>query len=372
MPARGADALSLGFIADPNSIHTRRWISWFARAGHGVHLIDPFGVEVAPGLAPGIVVHRLALPKGPPLLGLLSRRRALRRELERIGIEVLHAHFVRRYGWQAALSGFHPLVVSPWGSDLLRVRRVSLRTRWWNRFALRSADLVTVSSEGMRRVAMQAGARPRDVELVHHGVDTTRFTPAEAPHDGPPRILSIRAIKPLYRQETVIDAVALLAGDGLRPELVMTRHGADASYLERIRTRARDRGIEGQLRLLDPMSHADLPGLYRSADVLVTVPETDSYPVTLLEAMACGLPAVVSDLPAVAPVYGSIDPLAAELTVPVGDAEATTAALRRVLRLDDEVRSRFGAQLRAYVVSTADYETHMARMADMYRALVTR
>ena len=173
--------------------------------------------------------------------------------LRRCGAELLHAHFVRRFGWQAALSGIRPLVVSPWGSDLLRVRRRSVRTRWWNRFALRSADLVTVSSEGMRAAAIRAGARPERVELVHHGVDTARFAPAPG-RQGPARLLSIRAIAPLYHHEVVIEAIARLAADGLRPELVLTRMG-NAEQLDQLEALARERGVGAQLRILDRVEH---------------------------------------------------------------------------------------------------------------------
>lgn len=360
--------LRLAFIADPNSIHTRRWLGWFVRRGHDVHLVDPFDTSIDPGFDDRIEVHRVSLPSGPPLAGLLCRRRALRRAIDGIGPDVLHAHFVRRFGWQAALSGIRPLVVSPWGSDLLRVRRSSVRTRWWNRFALRSADLVTVSSEGMRAAAIRAGARPGRVRLVHHGVDTARFTPSDGPRDGPPRILSIRAIAPLYHHATVVEAVARLADDGLRPELVLTRMG-DAEQLQELETIARSRGVANQLRILDIVEHDALPDLYRSGDVLVSIPETDSFPVTLLEAMACGLPAVVSDLPAVTPVYGPIDPIAAELIVPVGDVHATARAVRRALELSAAERTRLAARLRSFVVETADYDTHMERMEGLYLGL---
>jgi glycosyltransferase involved in cell wall biosynthesis len=364
--------MRLGYIADPNSIHTRRWIGWFAGAGHEVHLLDPFGATVTPGLPPRVEVHRLDLPAGPPVVGLWARRRALGRALERIGIQVLHAQFVRRYGWQAGLSGFHPLVVSPWGSDVLRVRRRSLRTRWWNRFALRSADLVTVSSAGMRAAALRAGARADRIELVHHGVDTARFSPGPPRPPRQPRILSIRALAPLYHHETAIDAIALLGDEGLRPNVVLTRLGARATYAAELQQRAIDRGIAEQVTWLDAVPHDELPDLYRSGDVLVSIPETDSFPVTLLEAMACGLPAVVSDVPAVEPVYGAIAPAARELIVPVGDAVATAAALRKAIGLSADDRARLGARLRDFVIATADYDTHMARMERLYRGLVER
>jgi len=373
MPAQEAERpLRLGFIADPNSIHTRRWIAWFARAGHEVHLVDPFEAVIEPGLPSEVRVHRIEAPSGPPVIGLVRRRRRLHGVLRSIGVEVLHGQFVRRFGWQAALSGFHPLVVSPWGSDLLQVPARALRTQWWNRFALRSADLVTVSSEGMRAASIRAGARPERIEQVHHGVDTSRFVPGGPRGSGPARILSIRGIRPLYRHETIIDALALLADEGLRPELIMTRFGADAPYLERILARARERGVADQLEVLDVVPHDELPELYRSADVLASVPETDSFPVTLLEAMACGVPAVVSDIPAVAPVYGPIDPVTAELIAPVGDASATARALARALQLDPGERARLGARLRDIVIETADYDRHMARMEGLYRRLVAQ
>ena len=379
-PGRG-EQLSLGFIADPNSVHTRRWIEWFARAGHAIHLVDPFAVTIEPGLPPAVAIHRLEPPSSKvPILGLLRRRRRLRAALESIGLDVLHAQFVRRYGWQAGLSGFHPLVVSPWGSDLLQVPRTAVRTRWWNRFALRAADLVTVSSEGMCAASIRAGARPDRIEHIHHGVDTSRFTPGQpdeavlaqlGPTTDGPRIMSLRAIRPLYRHETVIDAVAMLTGPDSRPRLLMSALGADAAYLATLWARARARGIEEQLVVLDGVPHEQLPGLYRAADVMVSIPETDSFPVTLLEAMATEVPTVVSDVPAVTPVYGPLDPVARELVVPIGDADATAMAIRRALDLGPDERARLGSRLRDFVIASADYDTHMRRMEGLYRRLAT-
>jgi glycosyltransferase involved in cell wall biosynthesis len=317
-----------------------------------------------------------------PVVGLWRRRRQLRATLTEASPDVLHAHFVRRYGWQAAIAGFHPLVVSPWGSDLLKVRSGQLRTRWWNRYALRAADLVTVSSDGMRAASIRAGARPRDITLVHHGVDTGRFSP------GPPSdelrrrlsqtekgevsvVVSPRTIRPLYRQTVVVDAVARLVSAGRRLVLVMSARGADPDELQRVRTRAAEAGVGDVLRILDDVPHEELHDLFRLADVVVSVPESDSFPVTLLEAMAVGRPVVASDLPAVAPVLEPLDPLAPGLIAPVGDVAATTAAIDRALSLDRDARRRLGAALREHVVQTADYDTNMRAMEAHYRRLAT-
>ena len=305
------------------------------------------------------------------------RRRSLHRLLAALDSQVLHGQFVRRFGWQAALSGFHPLVISPWGSDLLKVRPGQIRTRWWNRFALRWADLVTVSSDGMRAAAIRSGARPERIELIHHGVDTDRFSPGppsaalveRIAADGQWIIVSPRSIRPLYRQGVVVDALQKLSRGGRRPVLVLSARGADADELDRLRRRAEDAGVRDQLRILDDVPHEELHDLFRLADVVVSVPESDSFPVTLLEAMACGRPIVASDLPAVTPVLATIDPTAAELVAPVGDAAATARAIERALAIGDDDRHRLGDRLRAHVVQTADYDTNMRAMERHYRRL---
>jgi glycosyltransferase involved in cell wall biosynthesis len=375
-----APPLRLAYVADPNSTHTRRWIAFFARQGHEVHLLDGFGTELAPGLDERIRVHRYDGSPAARFPGAsVTRARAnLRKLLDQVRPDVLHAFFVRRYGWQAAVSGFHPLVVSPWGSDLLRVAPSALRARLWNWWALHSADVVTVSSDWMRTVSERSGARRDRVQVVPHGVDTVRFAPGPIDSalrerlrtDGSPVVASLRAIRPLYRHDVVVEALAEPQLRSRRPIVVMSARGADPVHLASLEARADQLGVSGQLRILDDVSHDELPALLRLADVVLSVPETDSLPLTVLEAMACGRPIVVSDLPAVTPVVSHVDPLATGLIAPVGDAAATAAAIDRALALQPAEKAALGAAFRELVVKTADYETSMARMEGLYRALV--
>lgn len=370
------DRLRLAFLGDPNSIHTRRWLAYFVERGHEVHLLDGFGSEIAPGLDSRIEIARYRAHGRvrAPLISSLQGRRELRALLRRLRPDVLHAHFVKRHGWQAALAGFHPYVISPWGSDLLKVRRHAWRTRWWNRRALRGADLVTVSSEHMRAAAIRAGAVPGRIEMVQHGVDTQLFSPGEPPAAlverlavaGRAVIFSPRAIRPLYRHETIIDAFAGLPDE---PVLLMTAAGADATYLASLGGQIGDLGVVNRVRIVDGIAHDEMPAHVRLASIVVSAPESDSFPVSLLEAMACAIPVVASDLP---PTRAVLEPIVPEALVQVGDAGALTAALRRALTLTEDERRRLGGRLRRHVVQTADYEANMARMEGLYRRLARR
>ncbi len=361
-------------MGDPNSVHTRRWLAYFVERGHEVHLLGELGVPIRE-LDERIQVHHYALHGQLRLPGLsvLQTRRDLRQLLHRLQPDLLHAHFVRRYAWRAWVSGFHPLVVTPWGSDLLLPPKRNLRTRWWNHQALRGADVVTVVSDAMRAMVISGGAHPNRIRNIQFGVDTRRFSPG-APDPDLLRglglserqlVFSPRAIRPLYRHEVVLAAFASLPGETM---LVMSGRNADREYLARLRQQMAELGTTDRVRVIDDIADDDLLGLYRVASVVVSVPTSDGMPITLLEAMACGTPVVAGDLPPVRALLGQIAP---NSLVVGDDPAAVAAALNHALSLTDAQHKALSSAMREHVVRTADYETNMARMEQIYRELVT-
>jgi len=110
---------------------------------------------------------------------------------------------------------------------------------------------------------------------------------------------------------------------------------------------------------------AAMPTLYRAADVVVSVPSSDSSPATAWEALACGRPLVVSDLPwARAELHDRED---AWLS-PIDDG-ALADALRTLLS-DRRLAERLGAQGRLLVHKTRDRRQQMRALDERYRSLV--
>ena len=365
--------LRLAFLADPNSVHTRRWIGFFAERGHDVHLLIGEGNRLQPDLNGKVAVHRYRRFGAwrLPLVSSLQGGTALRRLLARIHPDVLHAHYLSGYGWQARLSGFHPYVVTIWGSDVFETPDRSIRERWWARQTLGSADLVTVMTSDMRATATALGARRDRVVKVQFGLDTDRFAPGPADLVLANRlgvahrriIFSPRAIQPLYRHEIVARAMAQLGNDVV---VVMSARNADLAYLSRLRRLVKDLGVIDRVMILDEISDADMVGLYRLADAVVSVPNSDGLPLSVLEAMACGRPIVASDLPGLREVLdGGMD----DYLVPAGDTAALNAALRRALALPVDQRETMGRHLRRLAMDFADYRTNMLLMEDHYRRL---
>ncbi len=110
-----------------------------------------------------------------------------------------------------------------------------------------------------------------------------------------------------------------------------------------------------------------MPDYYRLAEAVVSVPESDAGPITLVEALGVGRPVVSSDLPPVHEWLAELDP---ECLVPVGDVAATVAALRTVLARSPERRAELAERGRAAVLERADQRRTMAIMDEEYRRLV--
>jgi glycosyltransferase involved in cell wall biosynthesis len=369
------DRLSLAFIANPGHVLVQRWITFFARRGHTVTVLEGFGNGEGAELDERIQVIRYDA-RGRirlPFASALHAGRVVRGILTRLQPDVVHAHTARPYGWQAGLAGYHPYVVTTWGSDVL-LPLPGWRGRFWQHRTLSRADLVTVVSDYMGAAAVRNGAIADRVVEIQFGVDTRRYVAASVPRatlrrlaiDERPFVFSPRAIKPIYNHETILEAFGRL---GTGYQLVMTSRNAEAAHLEWLLADIARRGLGDRVRLVGDAAEDDMLALYRAAAVVVSAPHSDAFPISLLEAMACGTPMVVGDLPGIRAVLEGVIPTA---IVPTRDAEALAAALRRTLEMPADERARLGASLRELAVRTADYEANMLRMEDFYRELAAR
>ncbi len=369
------EKLGLAFLGDPNSIHLRRWATFFAERGHRVTLLVPSGVAVEPGLPDSIEFERFSRfnPRSlfPPASFLRSRG-SVRKAIAHVRPDIVNAHFLTVHGWQAWMSGFHPYAITLWGSDVYVGPRRWRAVRMMARLTLRKADLVMADSEDLKRGAVQLGARPSRTELIGWGVDLTRFSGGPAPAelrkrlgvDGRRVVVSPRAIKALYRQRVVVEAVAQLPSDVV---VVMSRQNSDPAEVESVERLAASLGIADRVVIVPEIAHAEMPDFLRLADVVASVPASDSTSVTMLEALACERQVVAADLPSVREWLEELDP---ELIVPVDDVAATARALARALDRSAAESAEIGRRGRAIVQARADQATSLGAVEELYVRLL--
>lgn len=366
--------MRLCMVADGRSPHTRRWIEPLVRGGHEVHLLS---YRAAPRVPDGLAgfVDLTALDDTPRRRFLVWARH-VRRTVRWLRPDVLHAHQITAAGWLGAAAGYHPFVVSAWGSDVLVEESRGAFRRWLLRRVIARCDRLAVPSPLLWDEASRLGAPDGRLRLVPWGVDRSVFRPE--PDDradtrralgvapGAPLVLSPRAIAPLYRIRRIVDAVADLRGEISDVRLALVRFRPERAYLAQVEARIRARNLDTAVCWIPEVeSDAEMARLYRAADAVVSVPASEGYGSSVREAAACGCPVVTADLPALRDAFVDGEEI---LAVANDDADALRHALGRLLR-DPAV----GRRLRAAALARASHpgESRGAPPADaLYRELL--
>ncbi|WP_437928792.1 glycosyltransferase family 4 protein [Sorangium sp. So ce291] len=230
----------------------------------------------------------------------------------------------------------------------------------------RAAAVITLSEELERYVeALVPGGR---VLRIPNPVDTESFHPAAASRSpgGPLRVLFAGLITP---QKGVLElARAVLAVEGLTLALAGPRGaGGAAGASRRLDEALGELARQGRLRLLGEVPEAAMPAVYRDADVFCLPSHGEGMPNALLEAMASGLPCVVTPVGAVPEVIQGEGGRAALLVAPQ-DEEALRSALRS-LRDDPSLRAQLGEAARQRAVRRYASGAIMAEYAALYAEL---
>jgi glycosyltransferase involved in cell wall biosynthesis len=363
--------LRICFISNPNSIHTHRWVKWFARRGHTVCLIADTHVQEPPD---GIPLFNLPGKFNLPVVKYLPWIGWTRQFVRTWKPDILHAHRVTGGGWLGAFSNFHPLVVTPWGSDLYLYPGRSPLAAWLTRRVLQQADLVTADSADLRQQALRFGADSERSHLVHWGVDSSIFHPASDPAAlrshlgiyGDPVILSPRAVNRVYNLDVLLNAIPAVLDQYPQAKFVLRNYNTDAGYYEALKRQIADLDIAANVLWVGPLPHwEDSAQYYQAADLVVSVPSSDATSVSILEAMACGTPVIASDLPS---LHEWITSGENGWLVPVRDAGQLAHAIITLLG-DEPVRLSFRQKNLDLVKERLSHQAQMEKMECLYEQL---
>lgn len=358
-------------------------------------------VEAAGGLLPGTRPH---MARGVYFAGYPSRLAPL---LVAFRPDIVHVMCVTPFlpALARALPGV-PLVLHLHDELLLGLDRATASAR-----LAAAAAVVTVGTWLARRLAARFPEHAAKFVPIGNGVDLDRFTtePRAEAEPGRERLLFVGRISPEKGVHVLLDAFARLARErpGLGLELVgepglMPRaflellertpalETALAFYgrgpLERLRRQLVDGGggylrtilgrlpepLRARVQVAGPVPHDALVARYRAADLLVA-PSVCNEPFCLpvAEAMACGLPCVVSDAGAPPELIGARGPEgigAAGIAVPPGDAVALARAIATLLD-DPERRRAMALAARRRAEELLGWDEAVARLEPVYRSL---
>ncbi len=385
--------LRILYASDLLGPHDYRFLSALLEMGHApvlltyLHDIDRpnfvnqgFDVRTLPGLT---VIREASLCL-PPVSGrglgrlwmslkhrrLMTRRAAhFRQVVERVQPDLIHAGWVQTSGWYAAMSGFRPLVLMPWGSDILLDAGSDPAMRARARWVLERADAVTCDCELVKREIQAMVPIPDGRFLIlPWGVDLEVFR-GRPLREGARRrfgwapdeavLVSTRTFRKVYGVDTTIRAFAKVFRARPSARLALLGDGPEQGALRQL---ARELGVWERTTWMGYTDEATILAALSGGDLYVSPSHSDGSSVSLLEAMASELPCLLSDLP------GNREWVAEGGTghlVAPGDDEAL--ARRMLQRLEDPAGSaRMGAAARAVVRARADWHRNVRGLDALY------
>ena len=226
----------------------------------------------------------------------------LKRVIREFQPDVIQAGPIQTAALLVALAGYRRLVSMSWGYDLMYDADRSALWRKMTRFTLKRSAALVGDCEPVRQRAQEFGMSAGRIVTFPWGVDLKHFSPegrwevSTGANPAPLRLLSTRSWESIYGVEVLAQGFAQAArqlGPG-KVQLVMLGNGSLAGALRQIFTRA---GVSEQVFFPGQVNQSDLPRYYRMADLYVSASRTDGTSISLLEALACGTPALLSDIP---------------------------------------------------------------------------
>ena len=354
--------MKICYLADASSVHTTRWANYFSLQGYDVEIISlrqPYGssTQVSTHVINGRCQAKLdCFISAPKVREILKRSRP----------DIVHAHYASSYGTLARLCGFHPYVLSVWGSDVYDFPRRSWVHRGLIEKNLASPDQLCSTSHIM--AAETQRYCNRSITVTPFGVDCSQFLRLQERNYRNDEFIvgTVKALEPTYGVEYLIRSFALLSrkySETRKLRLVIAGEGRLRRSLEKL---ARSVGIESQTSFLGGIPHTRVPEVLNTFSVFCALSLRESFGVAVLEASACEVPVVVTNTGGLPEV---VRDGVTGLIVPPKDLTRTANALERLL-VDEPFRSALGVAGRKFVLENYEWSENAARMERVYDSVL--
>ena len=383
--------MKIAYLSNGESVHDQKNLSKMVEYGHEPYLISYFGnnlVEVE-----GVKVYKFnyrklyrvnrfitALLDRTPFLGFQFSKKVLsfqsayhlKKILKKIKPDILHTNFIQYEGFIGALTGFRPTISMPWGSDVLIYPNDSLLILLMTKYTLKQADMIQCDANVVKEKIMEIAKIPeRNIQIFPQlGIDLNKFNPDNKDNsiisqlglDGETILIMTRAFKPVYGIEYFLEALVIIVKE-VDLRVIMC---GDGPLREKFESFTRNNGIAKHVRFIGSVNNEELPHYLNVADIYVSTSLSDGTSLSLLEAMACGLPIVVTD------VHANLEWIQDGYNgyvVPRKDSEILAEKIIELSK-SKKIRQKFGERNINIAKRKANINENFEKLEEIYKKLV--
>lgn len=346
-----------------------------AERGHEIHFVSsslPFRLSHVAGniFFHEVNVQNYPLFEYPPYtLSLTSKMVDLAKH---VGLDLFHVHYAIPHATSAVMARQIlntedlrvPVVTTLHGTDITLIGRdpsFAPVVTW----SINESDGVTAVSDYLRQQTYDHFDVSNGIEVIPNFIDTDRFRRQDKEHfkqalcpNGEKVIVHVSNFRPVKNTGQVIEIFHRLQNETANMKLLLIGDGPDRNPTER---KARELGVYDDVRFLgkqDPIEE-----ILSIADVFLMPSGSETFGLAALEAMACEVPVVASNV-------GGLPELVVDeetgFLCPVDDVDAFTDCTRRLLT-DDDLHDRMSAAARERAVETFDIDRVVPKYEDYYQ-----
>lgn len=355
-------------LSDVNSIHTKRWVKslsirkieivlfslspnksdWYDKLEH-------VKVVCAVQDAEDSLVSKIKYLKViPTIKSIIAKEKP----------DIVHAHYASSYGLLGAISKTSiPYIVSVWGSDVYDFPNITPFGKQIIRYNLKKADYILSTSHVMARETSKYTDKP--ITITPFGVDTGLFKQFGVSKTNEFVIGNVKTLRPIYGIDVLIKAADIVIKNNPNKKIRVEIFG-EGPQKDDLVLLVESLGIKDKVSFMGYVQNDQLPEVYNSFSVSVSVSNSESFGVVAVEAMACGCPVVTSDADGFTEVVKDGE---TGFIVPKRNPEATASAIQKFIDSPD-LREEMGKRGRKRVEELYDWNRNVHTMIEVYKKVI--
>lgn len=361
-------------LSDINSAHTQKWaialsqkgfqialfsislptVDWYSK--FNIYLLSNSNIKVS--TITSTVFSKLNYLKLVP---------SLKNVIKNFKPDIVHAHYASSYGLLGALSGFHPFIISAWGSDVMDFPNKSLAHRMILKYNFKRADRILATSDAIvNAISLLSN---KTVHKIPFGIDTDYFKPKKVDtifsHDCIV-VGTVKSLEEIYGIDILIKAFKKVCDKHPDYPLNMLIVGGGSKEQE-YKKLVTQLAIKDKVIFTGKVKHSKVVDYHNMIDIFVNVSRNESFGVAVLEASACEKPVIASNIGGLTEVV--INGNTGFLVEPE-NVNATSEAIEKLIA-NEKLRNEMGANGRIFVQKQFDFNDNINDTLAIYKQLLT-
>lgn len=363
-------------LSDLDSPHTIKWVKSLAALNYSIGVlsihqasnITHFSNSDNIKIYNGIISSQLKNKSEKNLNKLIYLKvfKNLKVVIDNFKPDIVHAHYSTSYGLLGALTGFHPYIISVWGTDVYGFPNRSFLHKSILKYNLSKADLILSTSSAMRNELNKYTSKK--IVLTPFGIEINKFKPnnVKSIFDKDDFVIGIiKTLEKNYGIEYLIRAFKKIKDKFPSQSLKLMITGKGTQELS-LRNLVNELSIKDHVVFTGYIDSEIIPIYDNMIDVAVFPSIEESFGVAVLEASACGKPVIVTNVGGLQEVVENGE---TGFIVEKENSDAIALALEKFI-INPELRSEFGINGRNKVIKEYNWDDSVKRMVSIYKKIL--